>query len=408
MSASSNLVQRSGDLKGELVDFAQGSRFVRSFRQTLEERFADATVVDEEQFINFLDWFILQHRLPDGRTVVEHFLTAHSDLSDEERAMLLGWRDVVEGIFEVQRRDGEALLTVNLVDGLPYRVRSNMGPAVFSRMPRRSFLVTRLVPIGDEWLLSGATSVLPAASTAEAHHAAAQAALRHPALALRDPERLARAWELQREDRRWFVAFFGSDLVVCSGSELAGRMRAYGEFRMQEARDAEGRSAVDRARQPSGVVPATPDFGALPADLCDADTVGVIYDEVEGLNYFANFGLVQAAFANPELAADREHRRAVLGYLKEPSISPLPLRRLAEPDPERASRVFRQVLRRPEFSWERDGEALLRRFKASWFERPAVPSVVPVGPVLADAGKPGRRPRKRGRRPSQLGNEEAR
>jgi hypothetical protein len=117
---------------------------------------------------------------------------------------------------------------------------------------------------------------------------------------------------------------------------------------MQEARDAEGRSAVDRARQPSGVVPATPDFGALPADLCDADTVGVIYDEVEGLNYFANFGLVQAAFANPELAADREHRRAVLGYLKEPSISPLPLRRLAEPDPERASRVFRQVLRRPE------------------------------------------------------------
>jgi hypothetical protein len=227
-------------------------------------------------------------------------------------------------------------------------------------------------------------------------------------LALRDPERLARAWELQREDRRWFVAFFGSDLVVCSGSELAGRMRAYGEFRMQEARDAEGRSAIDRARQPSGVVPATPDFGALPADLCDADTVGVIYDEVEGLNYFANFGLVQAAFANPEAAADREHRRAVLGYLKEPSISPLPLRRLAEPDPERASRVLRQVLRRPEFSWERDGEALLRRHKASWFERPAVPSVVPVGPVLADAGKPGRRPRKRGRRPSQLGNEEAR
>jgi hypothetical protein len=408
MSVSPNLVWRSGDLKGELVDFAQGSPFARSFRQALKERFAGATAVDEEQFINFLDWFFLQHRLPDGRTVVERFVAARQDLSDEERAMLLGWRDVVEGIFEVQRRDGEALLTVNLVDGLPYRVRSNMGPAVFSRMPRRSFLVTRLVPIGDEWLLSGATSVLPAASTAEAHHAAAQAALRHPALALRDPERLARAWELQREDRRWFVAFFGSDLVVCSGSELAGRMRAYGEFRMQEARDAEGRSAIDRARQPSGVVPATPDFGALPADLCDADTVGVIYDEVEGLNYFANFGLVQAAFANPEAAADREHRRAVLGYLKEPSISPLPLRRLAEPDPERASRVFRQVLRRPEFSWERDGEALLRRHKASWFERPAVPSVVPVGPVLADAGKPGRRPRKRGRRPSQLGNEEAR
>jgi hypothetical protein len=408
MSAGSDLVRRSGDLKGELVDFAQGSRLARSFRRAFEERFADAAAVDEEQFINFLDWFVLQHRLPDGQTVVERFVAARQDLSDEERAMLLGWRDVVEGIFEVRRRDGEALIVDNLVDELSYRVHSNMGPAVFSRMPRRSFLVTRLVPIGDEWLLSGATSVLPAASSAEAHRTAAEIAVRHPALAFRDPERLAKGWELQREDRRWFVAFFGSDLVVCAGSELADRMRAYGEFRMREARDAEGKSAADRARQRSGVTPATPDLGALPAALCEADTVGVIYDEVEGLNYFANFGLVQAAFADPELAADREHRRAVLGYLKEPSISPLPLRRLAEPDAARASRVFQQVLRRPGFSWERDGEALLRRYKASWFQRPVVPSVVPIGPGLAGRGQPVRQPRKRGWRASRPGSEEAR
>jgi hypothetical protein len=408
MSASSGLVRRSGDLKGELVDFAQGSRFARSLRQALKERFAGTAAVDEEQFINFLDWFVLQHRLPDGRTVAERFVAARPDLSNEERAMLLGWRDVVEGIFEVQRRDGEALVTVNLVDELPYRVRSNLGPAVFSRTPRRSFLVTRLAPIGDEWLLSGATSVLPATSSAEARRAAAELAVRHPALAFRDPERLARGWELQREDRRRFVAFFGSDLVVCSGSELAGRMRAYGQFRMREARDAKGRSAADRARQRFGVPPAMPDLGELPADLCEANTVAVIYDEVDGLNYFANFGVVQAAFADPALAADREHRRAVLGYLKEPSISPLPLRRLAEPDPARASRVFRQVLWRPGFSWERDGEALLRRYKASWFQRPVVPSVVPVGAGLAGVGQPGRRPRKRRWRPSRPGSEEAR
>src|SRR6266508_3816956 len=71
-----------------------------------------AAAVDEEQFINSLDWFVLQHRLPDGQTVVERFVAARQDLSDEERAMLLGWRDVVEGIFEVQRRDGEALIVV--------------------------------------------------------------------------------------------------------------------------------------------------------------------------------------------------------------------------------------------------------------------------------------------------------
>jgi len=178
MSASSELVRRSGDLKGELVNFAQASRFARSFRQALRERFAGPAAVDEEQFINFLDWFVLQHRLPDGQMMVERFVAARPDLSDEERVMLLGWRDVVEGIFGVQRCDGEAVVTVNLVDELPYRVRSNMGPAVFSKMPRRSFLVARLVPIGDEWLLSGATSVLPAASSAEARRVAAEIAVR--------------------------------------------------------------------------------------------------------------------------------------------------------------------------------------------------------------------------------------
>jgi hypothetical protein len=134
----------------------------------------------------------------------------------------------------------------------------------------------------------------------------------------------------------------------------------------------------------------------------------VIYDEVEGLNYFANFGLVQAAFADPERATERVHRRAVLGYSKEPSISPLPLRRLAEPDAARASRVFQQVLRRPGFSWQRDGEALLRGYKASWFQRPVVPSVVPVGPGLAGRGQPVRQARKRGWRASRPGSEEAR
>jgi len=75
----------------------------------------------------------------------------------------------------------------------------------------------------------------------------------------------------------------------------------------------------------------------------------------------------------------------VLGYLQEPSISPLPLRRLAERDPERASRVFRCVLKQPDFSWERDGEALLRRYKASYFERPALPSVTLIDEALARA-----------------------
>jgi hypothetical protein len=104
--------------------------------------------VAEEQLVNFLDFFVPQQRLPEGRTVVGHFVAEDPRLPEEERAMLLGWREVVEGIFRVQRRHGDALVAVNLVDELTYRVRSNRGLAALASMRRGMFLIARLVPIG--------------------------------------------------------------------------------------------------------------------------------------------------------------------------------------------------------------------------------------------------------------------
>ena len=58
------------------------------------------------------DHFILQRRLTDGRTVVDHFVSAHPHLPEADRQMLLGWRDVVEGIFEIRKRKGDTVTAV--------------------------------------------------------------------------------------------------------------------------------------------------------------------------------------------------------------------------------------------------------------------------------------------------------
>jgi hypothetical protein len=382
--ANPDLVRRSGDLKGELLAFAQGRRFRRAFEEALLERFGLAAEVEEEAFDNFLDAFVLQQRLPDGRTVVDHFVAAQPALPEAERRLLRGWEDVVEGIFAVRGREGDVLLGDNLLDEQVYRIHSNMGPSVFDDMPTGSFLIARLVPIEDEWLLSGVSSLLPAADRGRVLRLAAELAQRHPALVLRHPAKLEQAWQLQREERRRFVDFFGADLVVLPGREVAARLRAYHHFRLHEARDAEGRSPADRAGETYGRVPEVPDV-ELPAELAAAETVGLLFDEVDGLNLLADFGRVERTFAQPGLAADPRHGQVVLGYLEDPSISPRVLRRLAEPDPERATQVLRQVLRRPRFSWERDGEALLRRLKAEYFARPVLPSVTPVSEQLARA-----------------------
>lgn len=237
--------------------------------------------------------------------------------------MLLGWRDVVEGIFEVQRRDGAGLVVENLIDELIYRVRSNAGTAVFGQMPRRSYVVTRLVPVGDEWLISGATSVFPARYRAELHRAAAEQAMRSPELGFRNPDKLARAWELQRADRDRFVRFFGSDLVVLRGEEVADRMRAFREFCHREI-----------TAELKGPVPAVAELG-VDSELADAESVALVYDEEDGLGYYVEFGLVEKAFTDPSLLR----------------------RRLSARDVARASAVFRTLLRRPGFDWARDGES---------------------------------------------------
>ena len=376
MATTADLVVRSGDLKRELIEYAQQPRYHQAFREALLSQ-DPSVVADEQKLTMFMDHFVLQHRLRNGKTVVEQFVAARPDLPEAERELLLGWRDVVEGIFEVHHRDGDALVVENLIDELTYRVRSNMGPAVFRRTPRRSFLISRLVPIGPEWLISGATSVFPASKRAHIYRIAADFALRQPALMFRNPDKLARGWELQHAERDRFVRFFGTDLIVLPGDQFADQMRQYQEFSRKELLAT--LPAPDRARRTD--TPA-PGFNLDP-DLVESDTVGVIYDEVEGLNFYAEFGLVEAVFADPALLRRRLYRQRLLDYLDDDSVSPLPFRRLADRDPERASVVFQKLLRRPGFDWRTDGENLLRERKAEFFDRPPRPSISPISERLA-------------------------
>lgn len=385
MPADPALIERSGDLKQELVAYIERGALRRELDSARRERFGTSRRIDEGDFINFLDWFLLQHRLPDGRTVIEQFVADHPRLPGKERQMLLGWRDVVEGIFRVEEQEGEALLAVNLVDELTYRIRSNMGPRAIASLKPGDFLITRIVPVQDEWLLSGATHRLPASSRTHVLRQAAALALRSPSLCFRNPKKLQEAWDVQRADREEFIAFFGSDTVVVPGERLPETMRAYAHYKVYEARDAEGRTAAERSQEAYGRDPPlpVPDF---PQEMLAAKTIGIIYDEVEGMHFFTDFGTLEEAFAEPELAARDPHRAAVLAYFQDPDLHPLPLRRLAAHDLQNADRVFRAALpARPRFSWQRDGEALMRQYKPQYYERPSLPSVAPISRELSES-----------------------
>ena len=381
-SSLESLIERSAELKRALVDFVCGPRFKRHLGPLMLEAAGPEKELDEAEAIAIIDRFALQHRLPNGKTVLDQFLAGRPDLSAAERDMVRGWHDPVEGFFEIRGRDGAAIVLLNLLDDLEYRTYSNMGPDAFRALLGSGFLYARLVPVSPvpgAWLTSGYLSSYARSGAAEVARAALKLATTEPELVFRNPEKIEQGWQRMRVDRAAFIEFFGGDELVLPPAEAEERLDTFHRHRQQVAL-----AARPWGRKPRYTRRADVPAFELPGDLADADTIGVIYDEIDGLNYYPEYGLLRDLFADPALAADKRYSEALRGYLGSDSIQPLPLRRLAVAHPETADAVFRKVLRKHGFTWAEHGEALLRRRKAWYYEHGPRPGVSVIGARLAE------------------------
>ncbi|WP_335932468.1 hypothetical protein [Streptomyces sp. PTD5-9] len=375
------LIERSSELKEELVAFAQSARFDRWLTPLLLEATGPGRQLGEGEAVRIIDHFVLRYRLPDGSSVLDRFLAGRKDLTTADREMLLGWRDPVEGVFEVQRKDGDAVVLLNLVDDLEYRTYSNVGRAAFRGVSKKGFLHTCLVPVqpvDGVWLVSGAMSYYPRSSAADIAQAALQLATSCPELVFRNPANIEQGWQRMREDRAAFVEFCGNDELVLPPADAESLLNAYYHHRQDTATPAQ--SSRSRHKRPPG--PDLPLF-ELPRELAEADTIGVIYDEVDGLNFYADYGMLRDLFAEPTLTGRRRHQDLLRTYLREDSITPLPIRRLVATHPETADTVFQKLLRNPGFTWTEHGEALLRRRKPWYYANEPRPGVSVIGDRLS-------------------------
>lgn len=367
-----DLVKRAGQLKPMLVDFAFSPLFDRELTPVIARNFPDMIVDDEATFSMVLDHFVLQHRLKSGTTVVEAFVAAHPELTAAERAMLLGWRDVVEGMFEVTRKDSDAVILFNVVDELTYRAWSNLGRGALRQLKKGMIAVGRLVPVGESWMVSGNLAVFPASTREVMLASAAKQALSNPELAFRNPVKLAEARSMVARQHEAFADLFGTDLIVVPGSEVPDKVQ---EFDRHWAKQV--------SPDPEPPEPVAMDF---PDDLLDADSVAIDFVAGEGMSFYPRYHLLEELFSNPTLLARRPYREALSDCLRDPDASPELLRRLAARDPAKASTVFTKLLKRKRgFSWEADGEALLRKHKPSYFDGTLLPRTVVLSKPLSNA-----------------------
>jgi hypothetical protein len=367
-----DLVERAGELKKMLVDFALSPRFDRHLSAVIAGEFPFGVVTDEAAFASVLDHFALQYRLPSGGTVVEAFVAAHPELADAERDMLLGWRDVVEGIFEVIGKAGDAVVLSNFLDELTYRTRSNMGRRAFKPLKKHMIIVGRLVRAGDDWLVSGHLATFPASARDQMLAVAAEQAMRNPKAVFRNPVKLAEARRTLAEHHEAFVELFGADLIVVPGIEVATATEKF-------------HTHLSHRVDPDTESPELPDLD-FPDTILDSGGVAIHFAQGEGLSFYPDYDLLEELFANPKLLTRRRYRETLSGYLRDPDTSPEPLQRLAERDPGKTDVLFTKLLKRKGgFSWNIDGEALLHKHKPSYFDGSLLPRTVPLSEQLSNA-----------------------
>jgi hypothetical protein len=316
-----------------------------------------------------------------GLAAVERFIGTQRGLTRADRDLVLDWADNnVRGVFEVRAAapaavpaaaPAGAVSALNLVDDLDYLV---YGLSAEAAGPGGFFAGT-LLPLADDdsaWLAAGDEIGYPRAGARQVARLAIDLATREPELVFRNQEKATQGWAYMRRDREEFVAFFGGDELVLPILEAEGRLNAYYKMRRDSALAARGRHrAVSDGGETTFV---------MPEGFFEFDTVGIIYDETDGFVVVPEYGMLREMFADPAHAADPVHANVLRAYLREDSIPPLPLRRMAAAFPGNVDAVFRRVLGNRSFSWSQNGAGLLRKRKPGYFRADPTPGVA----VLSD------------------------
>ena len=325
-----------------------------------------------------------------GLAAAERFIGARG-LSRADRDLVLDWAgNNVRGVFEVRsiaRRDsaGEAVIALNLVDDLDYRVYGlrtappegapgESAPGEETLAPGAFFAGT-LLPLAEDdsaWLAAGDEIRYPKADARQVARLAIDLATREPDLVFRNQEKATQGWAYMRRDREEFVTFFGADELILPTTEAEGRLNAYYQMRRDSALAARGRH---RAVSDTGETTFV-----MPDGFFEFDTVGIIYDELDGFVVVPEYGMLRAMFADPSLAADPLHANVLRAYLREDMIPPLPLRRMAAAFPDNVDAVFRRVLGNRNFTWSQNGIGLLKKRKPGYYAAEPIPGVA----VLSD------------------------
>jgi hypothetical protein len=377
-------IDRFGDIRKMLVDYFQNvalkkdNTLKEAFFKAAQEKYGDPLVIESEnEFHEFTDNFVYSYKFPDNLTVIDRFVSETSDLSDEEKAIVLRWKEPVVGLFQVKRALPDGFIAENLINEVDYTIKPTRIPLGLERSARPgAFFRAKIIPVGNyEYIFSGVQKFLDI-SEKEILKAVASIQIKHPEFAFRDnEERIRRGFELQKEDRQLFIEYFGSDEVLTEGRKLPELAAEFMDYRL---------SKVTKPL-PEGYKPPEMRF---PKELLKSKDVGIVFDELSGQHYLVNYSTILSIFESRDEVKIQRYKKDILTYLEDRTISPYVLKKLFFKFPQNTETIIRKILNRPEFCLEKDFDSLMDEFKPSFKGKRIYPYILPMSSRFVKAMRP--------------------
>ncbi len=400
---------RAWELKQDLIEFvleAEGELAIALeayvAQHTSKDRY-DLTLRDI-----VIDSFLTEGKVGE-KTPLELYIENRPSLSDSDRNLLLSWQRSFTGLFAVTQILPDGFELMNWLTAKHYTVK----PARFSEEEIGKFkvgdiLLTRIVPVSDTyWMFSGAYSPLGNLGKPKLAVAIGNFKTQYKNHLYSDaPDLLEEAWKSVEQYHREFLDFFGSDEVTMPGYQLNKKIAEFEQAVMQKRLAAAGidqsQSLADMAEaagvEPAEIKEAAINAGAdskavqrlfdsqenskmvmpkveLPASLKKAEQVTALAHPRWGQVFLPTYSRFKTLLEAEEWQ-NAAQQKLVRSYLEDREINAFVWHRLAQQYPTQLEKVLREVLGRPDFSLERDLEALLKEFNKP--DEPELPEIASV------------------------------
>jgi hypothetical protein len=329
------LVERAVALKQRLIAFATSGPLAERYRELFEEQGVDGS--DFGEFVDFTDWFIFEWEGEDGARVIDEFAESESELEPDDLRILEAWGAPVSDLFTVVAVRPEGILLADEEGARYFAVPTSLGADQMGLEPGLT-LGTRLVPVGEVYLLSGTQEVYSDEAGPD--------------------ERIVDQWLYDA-----FVEHFGADEIVVEAEDVGDRLEAYAHFVIDVFKPAgAGGKTMRELFELAGEGDVDLDvFGDLSLPGA-AGTVGLLADPDEGPALVPFYDALRGYLERGEGDAEMV-RELLVDLIDDPQIPPFVIRRLAAAGPGRFSRLMAEALDEPEFDVERDLDDLLEDFK---------------------------------------------